>query len=37
MKKKFKLDLKGFFNKKENVAVAALALVFCGQPQHCAG
>ena len=29
MKKKFKLDLKGFFNKKENVAVAALALVFC--------
>lgn len=29
MKKKYKLDLKGFFNKKENVAVAALALVFC--------
>ena len=29
MKKKFKVDLKGFFNKKENVAIAAVALVFC--------
>lgn len=29
MKKKVKFNLKGFLNKKENVAIMAVALVFC--------
>lgn len=29
MKKKFKVDLKGFFHKKENMAIMAVAAVFC--------
>ena len=29
MKKKFKFDIKGFFNKKENVAIIAVAVIFC--------
>ncbi|SCJ81441.1 SpoIIIAH-like protein [uncultured Eubacterium sp.] len=29
MKKKFKFDIKGFFNKKENIAIMAVAVVFC--------
>lgn len=29
MKRKFKFDIKGFFNKKENVAIVAVAAVFC--------
>lgn len=29
MKKKVKLDWKGFLNKRENVAITAVALVFC--------
>lgn len=29
MKKKFKFNIKGFFNKKENIAIMAVAVVFC--------
>ena len=29
MKKKVKFDIKGFFNKKENIAIMAVAVVFC--------
>lgn len=29
MKKKIKFDIKGFFNKKENIAIMAVAVVFC--------
>lgn len=29
MKKKFRPDIKGFLNKKENVAIIAVAVIFC--------
>lgn len=29
MKKKVKFNIKGFFNKKENIAIMAVAVVFC--------
>lgn len=29
MKKKIKFDIKGFFNRRENVAIIAVAVIFC--------